>query len=61
MPFVIDLTLVIFLIINLNNTAASMAKSIQNGQSAMREKEHRKIGIMLIAIVLWFLVCNVPV
>lgn len=59
-PFLVDLVLVIFLIINLNNTTASMAGSMQDKNAATREKEHRKISVMLIAIVLWFLLCNIP-
>ena len=59
-PFIVNLLLVIFLIINLNKTRASMAKSIQDDNTAAREKEHRRIGIMLIAIVLWFILCTSP-
>jgi len=52
---------VIFLIINLNNAAAAMAEAMPGENATARGKEHRKIGIMLIAIVLWFLVCNIIV
>lgn len=59
-PFVVNLLLVIFLIINLRKTRSSMAKSIQDDNTAAREREHRKIGVMLIAIVIWFITCNIP-
>lgn len=58
-PFTLNLMLVIFLIINLKKTRSSMAKCMQDDSQAAREKEHRKIGIMLVAIVLWFLLCNI--
>ncbi|XP_067939242.1 probable G-protein coupled receptor B0563.6 [Watersipora subatra] len=61
LPFIINSTLVAFLIVTLNSSTITMSKAIQDETAVARNKERRKISIMLIAIVLWFLLCNLPV
>lgn len=59
-PFLVNLILVVGLIACLNSSRSSMANAMQTGSAIAIEKEHMKISTMLIAIVIWFLICNLP-
>ena len=59
-PFGINGILAVCIIRNLYKTRNKILEMVANGYSTAKEKEQRRIGYMLISVVVLFTVCNMP-
>ncbi|XP_067943178.1 G-protein coupled receptor 83-like [Watersipora subatra] len=59
-PVVINSVLVAGIIRNLHNTRNNITELITDNHALAKEREHQRIGFMLVAIVVLFIICYIP-